>query len=217
MPKKFLKVILFVFIMLLGIKQIFLGTDPISLIFLAYSLGSIPFGLILTKLFTDQDLRSIGSGNIGTTNVLRTGKKGLAGLTLLLDAGKGTLAVWLFSNVSTGEYLIYFIAASVVIGHLFPIWLDFKGGKGVATSLGVILGLSWLVALLAILAWGITFAAFRLSSLAALTAAALIPACSYVVAGWPLTIFSLFISTLIYVAHKENIRRLIAGKEKKSW
>ena len=176
-----------------------------------YLLGSIPFGLVLTKLAGFGDIRRIGSGNIGATNVLRTGNKWLAGLTLALDTAKGLAAALLGAIWGPGPALA--AAGAVIIGHMFPVWLGFRGGKAVATALGVLLALAWPVALAATALWLATAAIFRYSSLAALVAAvgsvalALVlvePARAALIAG---------IALLIILRHHDNIRRLIAGTE----
>lgn len=180
----------------------------------AYLLGSIPFGLIVTRLGGAGDVRSIGSGNIGATNVLRTGRKELALFTLLLDAGKGAAAVliarWLFDN----DFTTALAGGAAFVGHLFPVWLGFKGGKGVATFFGVLLAAAWPVGLVAAAVWLTAFFLGRISSLSALVAAALAP-----VAAWalgqsiPIMVLSAFMAVLIYVRHHENIGRLLRGQE----
>src|ERR1700752_2111469 len=149
---------------------------PIAFV-IGYLLGSIPFGLVLAKLAGTPDLRSIGSGNIGATNVLRTGNKGLAAATLLLDALKGTAAVLIASHFA--PQLALSAGFGAFLGHLFPIWLGFKGGKGVATYLGVLIGLAWQVALIFAVVWLAVAFLFRYSSLAALTAAVVVPIALY--------------------------------------
>ena len=202
--------------------------DIISVILfsiLGYSLGSIPFGLILTKLVTGADIRKTGSGNIGATNVLRSGKKGLAALTLLLDGAKAWLAVYLAlqfteSHVDTVLQEIYpSIAASsagvaALVGHMFPIWLKFKGGKGVACYFGMLLGLSAPAFGIAVLIWGSMFAIKRISSLAALTATFFIPFWAYIFMDITAAAFVALCSLLIWWRHKENIGRLIRREEK---
>ena len=185
---------------------------------LAYGLGSIPFGLLTTWIFSGQDVRKIGSGNIGTTNVLRTGKKGLAALTLALDAGKGALAVTVLAQLSSDTTLVearYFLAGACLIGHIFPVWLDFKGGKGIATGLGVLLALSWPVALITAATWILTAYLTRYSSLAALVAAGLTPIAAYFIGDTPLVLFTLFLAILLLWRHQENIKRLINKTESK--
>ncbi len=178
----------------------------------AYALGSIPFGLILTRLAGHGDIRKIGSGNIGSTNVLRTGNKPLAGLTLLLDAGKGALAVIVAGNLY-GPDVRYFAAIAVLLGHMFPIWLAFRGGKGVATTFGALLGLAWPAGLAAIATWLLVALVLRYSSLAALVAIALAP-----VYGWQLGDpqvggIAIVYAVLVWLRHIGNIRRLLRGDE----
>jgi acyl phosphate:glycerol-3-phosphate acyltransferase len=185
-----------------------------------YLLGSIPFGVIATKLGGAGDLRSIGSGNIGATNVLRTGRKDLALITLLGDGGKGALAVllaWLATRDGTVEQqavLTSLAAGAAFLGHLFPVWLRFKGGKGVATFLGTMLAAAWPVGLAAAATWLIVAFLFRISSLAALVAVALAPAIALLL-GRPhaIALLALFMALLVYIRHAENIRRLLKGEE----
>jgi len=182
--------------------------------FAAYLLGSIPFGLLLTRIAGLGDIRGIGSGNIGATNVLRTGNKALAAATLLLDGGKGALAVligWHFG----GPDIAIVAAAGSVVGHLFPVWLKFRGGKGVATGLGVLLALSWPVGLAACATWLATAALFRYSSLAALAALASAPIYAWVLADRQRTEFAVALAVIIWLKHGENIKRLLTGKESK--
>ena len=176
-----------------------------------YLLGSIPFGLILAKLFGLGDLRAIGSGNIGATNVLRTGKKGLAALTLLLDAAKGTVAVLLAAH--WGETAAMLAALGAFLGHLFPVWLGFRGGKGVATYIGVLLGLYWPAAAAFCAIWLIVAFATRFSSLAALVASAASVAMLALTGQWRLAGLFLLLSLLLYIRHAANIRRLARGEE----
>jgi len=177
-----------------------------------YLLGSIPFGLLLTRAAGLGDVRAIGSGNIGATNVLRTGNKGLAAATLLLDALKGTAAV-LIAGWYAGPLAAMAAGLGAFLGHLFPVWLNFKGGKGVATYLGVLLALSWKGFLLFALVWlGSAFGS-RYSSLAALTAAIIVPIGLYFLAGPALAILFAIMSALVFYKHKANIQRLIAGTE----
>lgn len=185
-----------------------------------YLLGSIPFGIIATKLGGAGDLRSIGSGNIGATNVLRTGRKDLALITLLGDGGKGAAAVfvaWMITRERPGDaqaLLTALAGASAFLGHLFPVWLKFKGGKGVATFFGTLLAAAWPVGLAAGATWLVMAAVFRISSLSALTAAALAPI--YVLVFGrpdPIAAMAAFMAVLIYIRHHENIRRLLKGQE----
>ncbi len=178
-----------------------------------YLLGSIPFGLILTKLAGHGDIRTIGSGNIGATNVLRTGNKPLALLTLLLDGGKGTAAALIAGAISPP--LGYIAAACAFLGHLYPVWLKFKGGKGVATFLGVLLALAWPVGVGAMLTWLATAYFFRFSSLAALAAAAITPLYAQAVGNKALMVTAGFMAVLIFLRHGDNIRRLVKGEEPK--
>lgn len=179
-----------------------------------YLLGSIPFGLVLTKLAGTQDLRSVGSGNIGATNVLRTGRKGLAAATLLLDAFKGTLAV-LVALVYGGEYAGVLAGLGAFLGHLYPVWLKFNGGKGVATYLGVALGLAWPGALVFAIVWLGTAAITRYSSAAALAASAATPIALWAMGrSQPAELFAA-LALLLWFRHKPNIDRLMAGTESK--
>ncbi len=179
-----------------------------------YLLGSIPFGVIIAKLFGLGDLRQIGSGNIGATNVLRTGSKPAAFLTLVFDAGKGAAAV-LIARQFGGEDVAGLAGLFAMLGHLYPIYLRFKGGKGFATFLGVLLALSFPVGIAACAAWLITALVFRYSSLAALVAAAVAPVFTYIWVHKHTTILVLLLSALIFYRHGTNIRRLLAGKEPK--
>jgi glycerol-3-phosphate acyltransferase PlsY len=178
---------------------------------LGYLLGSIPFGLILTRLFGLGDLRQIGSGNIGATNVLRTGNKSVAALTLVLDAAKGTAAVLIAAH--WGETAAMLAALGAFLGHLFPAWLGFRGGKGVATYIGVMLGLYWPAALLFCAAWLIVAFATRYSSLAALVASAACVASLAYTGQWPLAGLALLLTLLLYWRHAGNIGRLARGEE----
>ena len=188
-------------------------TCTAALVF-GYLLGSIPFGLILTRFAGTQDIRSIGSGNIGATNVLRTGRKGLAAATLICDMLKGTLAVlvarWL-SGMDAGAAA----AVGAFIGHLFPVWLGFKGGKGVATYIGVLLGLSWPAALLFGVVWIAVAAATRYSSLAALIASAATPVFLWLYGQHGRAILFLILTAVLWLMHRANIVRLLSGSEGK--
>ena len=178
---------------------------------LGYLLGSIPFGLLLTRLAGLGDIRRIGSGNIGATNVLRTGSKGLAALTLLLDLAKGWAAVVIARG--WGEDAALVAAGCVIIGHVFPVWLGWRGGKGVATALGVIIALAWPVALAAALVWLATALLFHYASLAALVAAAAGAVLAPLVVDGRTALMIAGIALLIILRHHPNIRRLIAGTE----
>jgi glycerol-3-phosphate acyltransferase PlsY len=186
-------------------------TILIAALLLGYLLGSIPFGLLITRFAGLGDIRAIGSGNIGTTNVLRTGRKDLAAATLLLDALKGTVAVLLASH--WGLYAAIAAGFAAFLGHVFPIWLRFKGGKGVATYLGLLAAFSWPVALLFAAIWiGMAFI-FRYSSLSALTASLVSPV-ALLWLGYPQESVLFAVLTLIlWVMHRANIRRLAAGTE----
>lgn len=176
-----------------------------------YLLGSIPFGLILTKLAGGGDVRNIGSGNIGATNVLRTGNKPLALLTLILDAAKGTAAVWLGAQFGPGAAILAGLGA--FFGHLFPVWLGFRGGKGVATYIGVALGLYWPAALAFCVLWLLVAVTTRYSSLAALVASAATVAALAVTDNWPLVALFGVLTILLYIRHGTNIGRLMKGQE----
>ncbi len=188
---------------------------------IGYLLGSIPFGLLLTRAAGHGDIRQIGSGNIGTMNVLRTGNKWLALATVLLDGGKGAVAV-LAAGYFGPDFQVL-AGGGALLGHCFPVWLRFRGGKAVATALGVLLAMAPLVALLVALAWIVTAVLFRIGSLSSLVAAALAPVYAYLLADiaigtWFLSSlqiaeFCVFMAVLIWVMHYANIRRLIQGKE----
>ena len=185
-----------------------------------YLLGSIPFGVIATRLGGAGDVRSIGSGNIGATNVLRTGRKDLALITLLGDGGKGAVAVfvawWLTrqSGSAAQAQLTALAGGASFLGHLFPVWLKFKGGKGVATFFGTLLAAAWPVGLAAGATWLITAFLFRISSLAALAAVALAPLYVFLLdRPRPIAAMALFMGVLIYFRHKDNIARLLKGEE----
>jgi acyl phosphate:glycerol-3-phosphate acyltransferase len=178
---------------------------------LGYLLGSIPFGLLLTRMAGLGDVRKIGSGNIGATNVLRTGNKGLAALTLLLDALKGTAAVLLAGLY--GPELAAAAGLGAFLGHLYPVWLGFKGGKGVATYLGVLLGLAWPGALVFAVAWLAVAFITRYSSLAALVAAVCVPLSLYLLDFTQPALLFVALSLLVFFKHRANIARLLQGTE----
>lgn len=188
---------------------------PFAIAFIiGYLLGSIPFGLLLTKFTGGPDIRSIGSGNIGATNVLRTGNKTLAAATLLGDMLKGTAAVLLAAHfISADAALVAGLGA--FLGHLFPIWLKFKGGKGVATYIGVLLGLAWPFALAFGVVWGAMAFLFRYSSLAALLASALTPIALWFYGLTNVALLFLLLTALLWVMHHANIARLMNGSEGK--
>src|SRR5580704_4931225 len=186
----------------------------IALVF-GYLCGSIPFGILLTRLAGAPDLRSVGSGNIGATNVLRTGRKGLAAATLLGDMLKGTVAVLIVAHVFGRDAAIV-AAFGAFLGHLFPVWLGFRGGKGVATYIGLLLGFGLWAALLAFcLVWLAVAVATRYSSLAALLASAVTPAMLWWRGDVPTALLFLLLAILLWIMHRANIARLIAGTESK--
>jgi len=179
---------------------------------IGYLLGSIPFGLVLTKLAGTQDLRSIGSGNIGATNVLRTGRKGLAAATLICDALKGTLAV-VISGYFGGPNAAMLAALGAFLGHLFPVWLKFRGGKGVAVYIGVLIGLFWPAAVVFCVMWLATAFTSRYSSLSALVAAFVTPIFLWWFGHGALDSLFAVLAMLLFYMHRENITRLQAGTE----
>lgn len=191
--------------------------DPVAAIGVlaaGYLLGSVPFGLVLTRFAGYGDIRKIGSGNIGATNVLRTGNKLLAAVTLLLDGGKGAAAVLVAALLAPAMPSLAAIAGvAAVLGHVFPIWLKFRGGKGVATALGTMLALSWPVGALVCATWLAVAAASRLSSLAALVSVLLAPAFAAWLAGPAEAAAAAALAILVWVRHHENIRRLLSGRE----
>jgi glycerol-3-phosphate acyltransferase PlsY len=185
-----------------------------------YLLGSIPFGVLVMRAAGAGDPRAIGSGSIGATNVLRSGKRGLAALTLLGDGGKGALAVlvaWLATRDSSTEaqaVLTSFAGGAAFFGHLFPVWLGFKGGKGVATFFGTLLAAAWPVGLAAGTIWILMAAVFRISSLAGVTAAVAAPIIALLIGSpTPIAILAVVMAVLIYIRHLPNIRRLLKGEE----
>ena len=192
-----------------------LETAPVILVLVAaasYLLGSIPFGLVITRLLGLGDLRAIGSGNIGATNVLRTGNKGAALATLLLDAGKGGIAV-LIARFAVGEDAAQTAALFSFLGHLFPVWLGFRGGKGVATFLGTLIALTWPAGLLACATWLVVAGLSRISSLSALAAAASAPVWLVLSGQSEAAALCILLAALVFVRHAENIARLRAGTE----
>lgn len=178
-----------------------------------YLLGSVPFGLVLTKLGGYGDIRQIGSGSIGATNVLRAGSKGLAALTVLLDGGKGAAAFWIADMM--GPDMAVLAAGGAFLGHLFPIWLKLRGGKGVATALGILIAAAWPAGVLAFLTWLAVAAIFRFSSLASLVASALAPLYVWSFADLQCTELAVMLAILIFIRHHANIRRLIKREESK--
>lgn len=180
---------------------------------LGYLIGSIPFGLVLAKLFGYGDIRAIGSGNIGATNVLRTGNKKLAILTLFFDISKGAVPVWL--SFASGDIRIIFATALLaILGHMYPVWLRFKGGKGVATTLGVVLALNPTLGILMLVIWLMAAVVFRFSSLAALVSFALAPVmCVLLFSDLNLAVLTAVIAALVFWKHRANIARLRQGAE----
>jgi len=188
-------------------------SSVLALVF-GYACGSIPFGLLLTRLAGTADLRSIGSGNIGATNVLRTGRKDLAAATLLLDALKGLAAVLIVSAFAPGLPPL-FAAAGAFLGHVFPLWLNFRGGKGVATFLGCLIGLDWHVALVFIALWLGVAVVTRYSSAGALVASAATPVALLIDGRRDVAVLYGLLAILLWVLHRANIARLLAGTESK--
>ncbi len=186
-------------------------------IVIAYLLGAVPFGLFFSSLFSGIDVRSVGSGNIGATNVLRAAGKKAAILTLLADALKGLLPVLAVRALFQDDYMTVLTGAAAILGHNFPVYLRFKGGKGVATSFGVVLAVSPWIGLASLLTWLAAAAAWRYSSLSALIAYTLYPVLTFLFhpGSRPLGLLSLFVSGMIYYRHRDNIKRLLAGTESK--
>lgn len=192
-----------------------LASSPAALLAtaaLAYLLGSVPFGIVIARVFGLGDLRQIGSGNIGATNVLRTGNKPAAALTLVLDAAKGAIAV-LIARAALGEDAAQIAGFAAFLGHCFPVWLGFKGGKGVATFLGTLIALAWPVGLAACVTWLAVAALFRISSLAAVVAAVLSPLWAIVLGHATAAVLCAALAMLVLMRHRPNIARLIAGAE----
>lgn len=192
-----------------------LTTDPWLLILIAigaYLLGSIPFGVLVTRLLGLGDLRSIGSGNIGATNVLRTGNKGAALATLVLDAGKGAVAV-LIARAVAGNDAAQLAAFASFLGHLFPVWLKFRGGKGVATFFGTLLALAWPIGLTTCAAWVVLVLATRISSASALGASLAVPLFLWMYGPQSMIALAFALAALVWLRHGANIRRLLNGTE----
>ena len=179
---------------------------------LAYLLGSVPFGVVITRMMGLGDLRQIGSGNIGATNVLRTGNKRAAAATLILDAAKGAVAV-LIARAMVGEDAAQLAGRSSFLGHLFPVWLGFRGGKGVATFLGTLLALDWRVGLACCATWAVVAAVTRISSLSALVAAALATLWLMVFREGQMMVLVVILTLLVYIRHWANLERIKAGTE----
>ena len=203
--------------MFAGLSTIQLGAAIVG----GYLLGSIPFGVIVMRAAGAGDPRAIGSGNIGATNVLRSGRRDLAALTLIGDGGKGAVAVliaWLATRGLGNDaqaVLTSLAGGAAFFGHIFPVWLKFKGGKGVATFFGTLLAAAWPVGLIAGATWLLMAAVFRISSLAALTAAVVAPVAALLLHRQPVAALALVMAVLIYIRHEANIRRLLKGEEPK--
>ena len=188
-----------------------LWVAPTLSLVLSYLLGSIPFGVILTRLGGAGDLRTIGSGNIGATNVLRTGRKGLAAATLLLDMAKGAVAVLLVAHLFPGNALL--AAAGAFIGHCYPVWLKFKGGKGVATLMGIVVALYWPLGLVYAVVWLGLLAGLRISSVAGMAAALSAPFAAALFGRFDLVLLLLALALIVLWKHRENVERLFSGTE----
>lgn len=207
-------------------EDLFLHVPLIVLLIFTYLLGSVPFGLLFSKLFGHGDLRQIGSGNIGATNALRTGNKALATLTLLFDLGKGAVATQLYfaltlSLASAEDIVIYDVerglqlGLAAIVGHCFPVWLKFKGGKGVATTFGVLFAAVPWAGLIAAAAWGVVAGFTRYSSLSALCAVAIVPIVTFIYYEAMSAVITILIAALVFWRHKDNIQRLMTGTESK--
>lgn len=179
-----------------------------------YLLGAVPFGIVIARAFGLGDLRQIGSGNIGATNVLRTGNKLAAALTLVLDAAKGGIAV-LIARATLGEDAAQLAGFGAFLGHCFPVYLGFKGGKGVATFLGTLIALAWPVGLAACATWAVVAYLMRISSLSALVAAALSPVVAVLLGRSDMVVLTVALVVLVFIRHRPNIDRLLAGTEPK--
>ncbi|MEG8018597.1 glycerol-3-phosphate 1-O-acyltransferase PlsY [Sphingomonas sp. LR55] len=188
-----------------------LWVAPTLSLVLSYLLGSIPFGVILTRAGGAGDLRTIGSGNIGATNVLRTGRKGLAAATLLLDMAKGAVAVLLVAHLFPGNALL--AAAGAFIGHCYPVWLRFKGGKGVATLMGIVVALYWPLGLVYAVVWLGLLAGLRISSVAGMAAALSAPFAAALFGRFDLVLLLLALALIVLWKHRENVERLFSGTE----
>jgi acyl phosphate:glycerol-3-phosphate acyltransferase len=190
-----------------------LWETPALALAIGYLLGSIPFGLILTRFSGAGDLRAIGSGNIGATNVLRTGRKGLAAATLLLDALKGAAAVWIGAEIAPGGALLG--AAGAFFGHCYPVWLKFRGGKGVATFGGIAFGFGWLLGVIYLSVWIGVLLATRYSSVGGLAAAVAAPVAAFIMGRGEVAVLFVAFAIIVFWKHRENITRLFAGTEPK--
>jgi len=188
--------------------------DTYLLIVCSYIIGSVPFGFILTKFFLNKDIRKIGSGNIGATNVLRTGNKLIGYTTLLLDVLKAVLPI-IFIKINYPDY-VFISALSVFIGHVFPIWLKFKGGKGVATYVGILCCINIYLGISFVLVWLVTFLIFKYSSLSSLVGSFSIPIINFFVFNDEIVFFFIIMFVLIFYTHRENIKRLLNHTESKT-
>ena len=188
--------------------------ELILVISVSYLMGSIPFGLILTKIFLKKDIREIGSGNIGATNVLRTGNKLIGYLTLILDVLKAVIPV-IYIKINFPE-LIYISSLSVFIGHVFPVWLKFKGGKGVATYVGILFSINYVLVLVFIFSWLVIFFISKYSSLGSILSSLLIPIFIFLNSSYENQYFFIIMFVLILYTHRENVKRLINKEESKS-
>ena len=189
-------------------------SELIIIILFSYLLGSIPFGYILTKIFLNKDIRNIGSGNIGATNVLRTGNKSIGYATLILDLSKAILPM-IYTKVTNNEYL-FLVGFCIFIGHIFPIWLKFKGGKGIATYIGILFCINYSLGFIFITIWVVIFIIFKYSSLSSLISSLLLPFFSFFFIKQDNLYFFVIMFILIFFTHRENIKRLINKTEHKS-
>jgi acyl phosphate:glycerol-3-phosphate acyltransferase len=188
-----------------------LWVAPTLALAIGYLLGSVPFGVLLTRMAGAGDLRAIGSGNIGATNVLRTGRKGLAAATLLLDMAKGAAAVGIAGAIGPG--LEPLAAAGAFVGHCYPVWLRFRGGKGVATLMGIVLALHWPIGLVFAIVWLGLLAGLRISSVAGMAAAVSAPVTAAMTGRFDLVLLLLALALIVLWKHRENIERLLGGNE----
>ncbi|WP_139413249.1 glycerol-3-phosphate 1-O-acyltransferase PlsY [Bartonella mastomydis] len=198
--------------------EIFFQSTPWFIFLVSYLIGSIPFGLLLTRLAKLGDIRAIGSGNIGATNVLRTGNKKVAALTLLCDMLKGAIVIFVikfFSDPLDNSIFVSLAGFFAFLGHLFPVWLKFKGGKGVATYLGVCLGVYWPAAIIFIIVWSAIFLLMRYSSLSALAAVTITPIFVFYFSDSYFCYMLIAMSLFVFIKHSANIRRLLIGEENK--
>ncbi len=197
--------------------DVFFNAYTLAAVAVGYLLGSLPFGYLLTRAAGLGDVRNVGSGNIGATNVLRTGHKGLAALTLLLDALKGTAAVlighWIGAHGGVAILASLLAGLAAFLGHVFPVWLGFRGGKGVATYIGILLGVDWRTAVGFCAVWLLVAALTRYSSLSALIAAVIAPVGLFVMGDHPTALLAALLSALLIYKHRANIRRLASGEE----